>query len=157
MFTCRVVWGEFYFIGLLYFCTITCWNTQETVRNSIYLSFGAQSFYLAFIGLDYSSVSKLNSLAGLRLPELSFIQILSHYVICYPVIYSLIISCLSFLVENPGWWVLVFSRVILKTHIPGSNSSPGKQDRVSFRGYYFVDQMSHSLKKINIEWDLEST
>ena len=72
------------------------------MRNSIYLSFGAQSFHLAFIGLDYSSVSKLNSLAGLGLPELSFIQILSHYVICYPVIYSLIISCLSFLVENPG-------------------------------------------------------
>ena len=96
MFTCRVVWGEFYFKGLLYFCTITCWNTQETVRNSIYLSFGAQSFYLAFIGLDYSSVSKLNSLAGLWLPELSFIQILSHYVICYPVIYSFIISCLFF-------------------------------------------------------------
>ena len=68
------------------------------MRNSIYLSFGAQSFHLAFIGLDYSSVSKLNSLAGLGLPELSFIQILSHY----PVIYSLIISCLSFLVENPG-------------------------------------------------------
>lgn len=51
---------------LFYRFTILLYNNlQETVRNSIYLSFGAQSFYLAFIGLDYSSVSKLNSLAGL--------------------------------------------------------------------------------------------
>ena len=50
---------------LFYRFTILLYNNlQETVRNSIYLSFGAQSFYLAFIGLDYSSVSKLNSLAG---------------------------------------------------------------------------------------------
>lgn len=64
-------------------------NLLKYTGNSekFHLSFGAQSFYLAFIGLDYSSVSKLNSLAGLRLPELSFIQILSHYVISYPVIY----------------------------------------------------------------------
>ena len=51
---------------LFYRFTILLYNNlQETVRNSIYLSFGAQSFYLVFIGLDYSSVSKLNSLAGL--------------------------------------------------------------------------------------------
>ena len=45
---------------LLYRFTILLYNNY-----SIYLSFGTQSFYLAFIGLDYSSVSKLNSLAGL--------------------------------------------------------------------------------------------
>lgn len=75
---------------LFYRFTILLYNNLlKYTGNSekFHLSFGAQSFYLAFIGLDYSSVSKLNSLAGLRLPELSFIQILSHYVICYPVIY----------------------------------------------------------------------
>lgn len=75
---------------LFYRFTILLYNNLlKYTGNSekFHLSFGAQSFYLAFIGLDYSSVSKLNSLAGLRLPELSFIQILSHYVISYPVIY----------------------------------------------------------------------